>query len=363
MSISSTAGASNTPAQNTDKTPPILLVDWVSCSFYFASTFADLCTVLGLPNKHDDFQIKEGSVYQYAGYTETLNYGYMQILRSPLEDGTSKFFINFSGQGCREFEQHSSLEWVDLFAILIDNFYAKFTRLDLAIDDFEQNMTVGQVRKAVYEKRCITKLKKWGDRKEGNITTGNEELTMDNFYLGSKTSRYAINVYDKKLERQDKKKHVTVDYWTRFECRFKEEYAHRFVINCITSKDNLGEILMSFLNLHISFLKTSDHTNKARAAQKKENQPRWWRDFVNTTKKLSLSQKAPDKTIEQVKHWIEHSVSAMLFTIKTHDPDDYESYLQQLSSIGNTKFSKKHQLIIDSSQKKKPTSQTDVDQT
>lgn len=339
------AWVSNTHAENTEVNGLRLLVDWVTCSFYFAGTLAELCELIGLA----ELEFVKEERARYTGYTYTYVSDSIQILTCKKEE---KFMLNFSGQACRQYEEYSNLNWIYLFSLLLDFFNAKFTRLDIAIDDFKKIYTVNTIRQAVYKKLCVTHLKDWGTNEAGKVETGNDFLTMDSFYIGGISSRYVINVYDKYLERKNKGKELTVDSWTRTEIRFKAEYATMFAINLAQSNESIGYNTMSFLNEKISFLKPGIYDNKSRAKNDKKNVSRWWLKFVGDVGKLKISIKAPDKTIESTKEWLEHSVSPSISLMYHHDPENFNDYINKLIYEGNNKFKQKHISILKNGQKK-----------
>jgi len=336
------AWVTNSHAQNTEEKGLRLLVDWVTCSFHFASNLADLLHVLGLHN----MPFERMNFARYDGYSHTYRMDKMEILVSEDE---SKYMINFSGQACRLYEQASTVEWTKLFALLLENFQAKFTRLDIAIDDFEEIYKTSTIRQAVYKKLCVTRLKQWGTREEGNINDGNDYLTMDSFYLGGKTSRYVLNIYDKKIEREEHDMTVTVSSWTRTELRLKNEYATRFAVVVAGGEESLGYYTMSFLNEKIQFLKPGEYKNKSRALEDRKNHSRWWVKFIGKVGKLNLSEKAPDKTIATVKKWLQHQVAPSFSML--NEAEGFEGvnrFVDELIKDGQERLTKKQTMMIDS---------------
>lgn len=339
------AWGSNTHAENTEASGLRLLIDWVTCSFYFAGEVAELLQVLGI----DEMEFIREDRVRYEGYTCTHVSDSIQILEN---EDSGKFMLNFSGQGCRQFEEYSSLNWIYLFALIIDNFNAKFTRLDVAIDDFNKIYKVSTIRQATYKKLCVTRLRDWGNKQKGLIEYGNEFLTMDSFYLGDIKSRYMINFYDKLLERKAAGKEVLVESWTRTEIRFKAEYATLFANTLAHSNEDLGYNTMSFLNEKLAFLKPGgEYKNKSRAREDKENISRWWLKFLGNVGKLKISIKAPDATLEKSKDWFEHAVTPTLAMIYSNDPDNFEDFINKSIYVGSRKFKQKHLSILKNAEK------------
>lgn len=337
-------------AENTQGNSMRLLIDWVTCSFTFAGNLAQLLQVIGL----EELEVDERAGARYDGYIHTYFYDRLEIYESPQKDEelTRRYMLNFSGQACRIYEQHSRIDWRTLFAVITDNFNATFTRLDIAIDDFKQIYKTSTIRQAVKAKLCVTRLADWGDNTEGRIAHGDDFLTMDSFYLGNKrSSRYFLNIYDKKLERQQANKEVTVDSWTRTELRLKAEYATRFATVIAEGNESLGYYTMSFINEKIQFLKPSKegYKNKGRSAKDKKNVSRWWNQFLGECGKLNLSQKAPDKTLEQVKEWFYKNMCSTLAMVADDSPNEFNSFITETVALGREKYKDKHNDMLENS--------------
>lgn len=340
--ISLTARASNTLAVNTGKIGLNACVDWVSCSFKFASNMQNVFNLIGIEDLSAVEEIS-GSRYEFAGYDKTFKLGHIELLYYD-DDGIDNWLLNMSGQGCRQYEISSSFDWFVLFGVLA-NVNAIYTRLDIAIDDFNPYFTVNQFKNAVFNKQCVTRLTTWGDHRRGKIATGLDELNMNNFYLGTPKSRFFINVYDKKLERENKGIDVIHKHWVRLEVRFKYDYADMFVIALLENNHNLGYFIRSFLNEKIVFLKPSalkKDKNRSRLAKDVSNHARWWRDYLNGAGKLKLSVKVPDKTLDDSKEWLKRQVSITLAQLKI--------YLDDVDKYGDNNFisdKKQFNLMID----------------
>ncbi|MEK5234090.1 replication initiation factor domain-containing protein, partial [Lysinibacillus sp. FSL K6-0232] len=329
------------------------LVDWVTCSFKSATNLHQVFNLIGIDNL-ENLETRSGSRYEFSGYDVTHKLGKIFLLHNSSEN---KWLLDLSGQACREFELISCFDFVTLFGILA-NVNASYTRLDIAIDDFQEIYNVNMIRKAVYNKQCVTRLEDWGNAERGKIKSGRDFLTMDNFYLGSPNSRYFINFYDKKLERQNKGLDVEYDTWTRTEVRLKDEYAEMFVMHILDSSDTIGEHIFSLLNSKLVFLKESvlsKDKNKSRLSKDIKNHTRWWRKFLNTTKKLPLTVYKPSMPLIHSKSWLLHQVSVTLamFNIYLKDDDKYDEFINELVITGLDKMESKHlkriedQIVLD----------------
>ena len=110
----------NTGSLDTEGSGLRALVDWVSCSFSNVKTLEDLCAILGL--KVDSFEVRETG---FRGYKESAIFGHIILAwGSPNNTQNMGGFIDMSGQGCREYEQHFNLElnWSEFFCISYEFF-------------------------------------------------------------------------------------------------------------------------------------------------------------------------------------------------------------------------------------------------
>lgn len=336
------AGRGTTPAENTAKNTQTVLVDWVTCSFVSASDLHQVFNLIGI-GELENLETREGSRYEFSGYDFTYKLGKIFLLHNTSDN---RWLLDMSGQACREYELISCFDFVTLFGVLA-NVNASYTRLDIAIDDFEEIYNTNMIRKAVYNKQCVTRLEDWGNAERGKVKHGRDFLTMDNFYLGSPNSRYFINFYDKKLERQNKGLDVEFGTWTRTEVRLKDEYAEMFVLHILQSPCTVGEHIFSLLNNKLVFLKESAMTkdkNKSRLAKDFKNHTRWWRKFLNTTRKLPLTVYKPSMPLIHSKSWLLHQVSVTLamFNVYLKDDNKYEDFIKELVMTGLDKMESKH---------------------
>ena len=74
--------------------------------------------------------------YQYSlGESVTL-----RLSGPTLVTGYKSCQIEMRGQGCREFEAHSSYSWIELFNFFMIGLQGSPTRLDIAIDDYDKSL-------------------------------------------------------------------------------------------------------------------------------------------------------------------------------------------------------------------------------
>lgn len=329
MSSSVWTGLCNTRPPNTEESGLRSLVDWVSVSFNLQADIDDLYCYLGLENLDFDF-------YDWGRHTYKSHYRFSNIviqIRNEYE-----YQLLLTGQGCREFENYSTINWIQLFDFMKQN-NGNFTRLDIAIDDFNNRYNVNMIIKAFKEDRLISRIRTIEINKKYNNDYSN--MIMNSLYLGSMSSRLSINIYDKKLERESENKISTVKTWTRTELRLKREYSNQLVDVILLGHYDLGKLIKSILKKHMKIIQRNNRKNKSRVPEIK-----WWSDFLKSVEGLQLSLEAPDKTIEKSKAWIKKSVSATLATIKEADPLNFNYFIKDVLEIGDEKLNTKHYEMI-----------------
>lgn len=327
-------GHSNTRPERTQQNGLRVLVDWVQATFSVNAEFNDVKELLGLGKLEMDY-------YDYGMNTfhEHIKFSNIKIQRK--NDNT--YQLSLSGQGCREFEQLSTYSWLEVFSILKDFTNCKFTRLDIAIDDFQEHFKVDRIRQWVSKGLCITRLEEYTDTKRGNVATG--QLIMDSYYLGSMKSRLSINFYDKKLERENNTEmdlEVTHDSWTRTELRLKREYADQTIDMILEYDMDLGKVAFGILSKNVRFVKSKGKDSNL----KRRPESIWWLNFIGKVDKLKFSLQAPDATIEKSKDWIKNSVAPSLATIFEDDPDGFEKFMKEMIANGQERMNEKHNMMI-----------------
>lgn len=336
---SRTDGVSNTHPERTGISFELkqrVLIDWLQCTFQLDLTFKEVIEYLGL--KNEAFTYFD---YGRDTFTEMMKFSNITIMRK----GVCTYRLVLTGQGCREFENFSTLNWIELLDSLKSCLGCRFTRIDIAIDDFDKIFDVTTIRTAVLDGLTVTRLEEATDKRKYKVATG--ELTMDSFYLGSMDSRFSINFYDKKLERENFKKkefEVTVETWTRTELRVKREYADDITNMILLDQENLGTIALGVLHKNIRFIQDDGKENKRRAPITD-----WWAKFIGNVEKLKFSLEAPDATIEKVKNWHRKMVSPSIAAVAKSFPNmiEFYDYIKELVELGEERLTEKHEMMIE----------------
>lgn len=294
---------SNRGAQNTKRSSLFLCVDWVQVTFFSVEGVERLISIFGF----DFSQFKE---------VDHGLYGY----RKQMINGNIRFFfdgnpgmgihLQMSGQGCREFEQMELLDWFS-FINLCFELGAKFTRFDLACDDIAEKGEEPYFRltQVINNIRCGYTTSRFRRAKlieDVEIDTGEGKgITV---YFGKESSRLRIIFYEKYNEQMNKGFLVRdlISSWNRVEIRARDERANLLAYSLLREKD-LGEVFRGVLANYIMFRRKSKDKNKNRWPVIE-----WWSDYLNDAKKLKLTLRHPERTVQRIDNHIEKQYAPSL---------------------------------------------------
>lgn len=164
--------------------------------------------------------------------------------------------LDMSGQGCRSFEEFSSVSWFDFFTELYRLGRISVTRMDLAYDDHEGLLNIWRMKLDVEDRNYLSKAKKsriiWSDDQEKDI----RGLTIQ---IGSQTSDVLIRIYDKAAERG-----FTDRHWVRVELQLRKERASE-ALRLLFRREDVGRVVSGILRNYLLFVTpVSTDTNKSR---------------------------------------------------------------------------------------------------
>ena len=133
-------------------------------------------------------------------------------------------FVTLTSQGCREFENLSSIGWADLFGIIRSG-EGHMTRLDIAFDDRTGVLDMQRMKhdRDVANYRSLLSY-------TAEHRSHKENIMGMSLYFGAKGSNTNIRIYDKDAEQGGLGEH-----WIRVELQLRDAYADTVVIPCIFS--------------------------------------------------------------------------------------------------------------------------------
>jgi len=276
-----------------------VLVDWFECTIKSDIRPMDIFTkILHLDSR--DVLYEEKGMYSY---TKMFYYRDIKVLFND-ENKDLGIHVIMSGRGCRDYED-LNLEWLDLFNILKENFDYNITRIDIAIDSFtNEYYDMQKLRDYINNGQVVSRFKSSTEFMQKSLSTS--DIESETIWFGSRTSDIQIVFYNKLYERNNASYEVSDDikYWYRCETRFRNERA-KTLVECFVLNDNYMNVINEVLYNYLDFKDYNvTESNKSRWITSK-----WWLDFLETNKKLSLKVNLKESSITRKKMWLDKSVS------------------------------------------------------
>lgn len=261
------------------------------------------------------------------GYKKQLFYNDITVLSDGNEDmGTH---VILSGKGCREIENnYPILELVKR----LNKLEIKTTRIDLAIDDVSGKIIkLDSIIEDVQNANIVSKWKSSTEITKRSIHDGG--LEGQTVYLGSRKSEVFMRIYNKSLQ-------LKLDgNWNRIELEIKGKKSEE--LQKIMTEKNIGKLTKGLINNYIRIVEPGRDKNKSRWKTKE-----YWTKIIDTTEKIQLSRKKEEKTLEELKNWIEKQVAPTLATIVMAEGGDVEFLYKQVTK-GKHRIKSKHLNIIE----------------
>lgn len=141
-----------------------------------------------------------------------------------------------TSQGCREFENNSSIGWADLFGIIRGG-EGHMTRLDIAFDDRTGLLDMQQMKHDRDAANYRSLLSYTAEHRSHKNTIMGMSL-----YFGAKGSNTNIRIYDKDAERGGLGTH-----WIRVELQLRDAYADTVVKTGLSIPCIFSSVLKKYL--------------------------------------------------------------------------------------------------------------------
>lgn len=248
--------------------------------------------------------------FGFNGYTNSYFFNDIRVNFAPRENA---FFhdmgvnVVMSGNGCRTFELMSRLGKGDsdsafplLFQTLAGNINVNVSRLDIACDDKEDMLDMGEMVRKVQENEINSRM----TRRSVVVSWNGTERNGSTVYIGSPSSDFRIRIYDKALEQGED------GHWVRVEMVLRAEHAQGFVDQAVVS-ETVGQLAAQVINDKFAFIERDD-ANISRCTVCD-----WWQLFVDELEAVRLvAREVVQHSVERVSFWIEDQVGpslAMLF--------------------------------------------------
>lgn len=254
-----------------------VIYDWLTFTTKIHS-LPDVLELLGLQNVK--FQQMRG---RYC-YQDRLNYDGINIMYNG-RDGMG-ICVEFSGQGCRDFETYGNGDYKGIFELIVQNWNAdpdkrdmNITRLDVAYDDFVGLLDLNYLMSAAQKGFYVSRLK--------HVGVNWDNIDGCTVYHGSKKQGdIYIRIYDKLIEQTVIRKRdidKSIKHWVRCEIQMRDDCARGF----IKLSEDLRKNFFDVLNNYIRYTIPSDNTtNKCMVS----TSPEWLR-FIESWETVSIFDK------------------------------------------------------------------------
>lgn len=312
MNLDNSPGHSNTRAQCTENeigviAPVRILIDWLGITFKSTDS-----TVLDLYHVFDFFEntlgidrlwFKPGRK-NYEGYADSFLFENINIYYNGAEN--QGIHVDFTGQGCRFLDyqfQKLSVQgfnvsnWYSFFDCLVEDERIKFTRLDVALDDFHGYLDVYKMFSKCLSGEITGKWRQW---RPGGKFDFNGHTNGLSLYFGSEQSRIEAICYEKN-------KQLGLDiHWTRFELRFYKPRAEEMIKLILAFPDtSLGVHVAGVLKNYLCFRDKNENDSNKRRWPVTD----WWDRFLYNVPPSRLASALPDRSVQRTKKWITNQVS------------------------------------------------------
>lgn len=230
----------------------------------------DIIDELGLSHVHWEEMLGRGR----HGYRDRMAFGHISIYYNGRED--MGICVDMSGQGCREFEDHTKLplKWDSLLPLLLSD-DVHLTRLDVAFDDHTGVLDIDRVYEDTRDLSFVSRLRSYNGEFSGKTDS---PVVGKSVIFGSQLSMTLIRIYDKAAERG----YTDGRHWIRVEMQFRRDRALQFLSLLQTMP--VGEAFAGVLLNYLRFVEPVEtDSNKSRWAMTD-----YWAELCKDVSKIQL---------------------------------------------------------------------------
>ncbi len=255
-----------------------ILIDWLTFTVHGFS-FDELVSLMGLDLQWDD-EFKTVKFYPRMKTSQhiRIHYGADDPMNyagdlSKCKKGMG-MCVDLSGQACRAFESFSRISWDQLFDRLLhlpEGQRVNFTRIDLAYDDFDGILDVGEIAMDTLARHFTARAKLCDVHFSDNQMTDVFGTTV---YIGRSGSDFRIRIYDKLAERIAKDQFINsieaadlvraeIQHWVRCELVIRNANVLP-VIQLLVDGPPIGQVFGGLLKNYCVFRVLAPDANKSR---------------------------------------------------------------------------------------------------
>lgn len=240
--------------------------------------------------------------------------------------------VQISSKGLRYLEATEGFD-IKRFLTSIYTDKCKFTRVDLAIDCYDNELDLDVIGRKIKSREVVSRWK--NSSIVESIKLSDTAKIGHTINFGHRESEIFMRIYDKKLESGS-----DLPYWVRLELEFKEERANNLVDIFLNEHKELSIYMHEILNNYIRFVDDNGTVNRSRWPVSE-----WWSKFLLTTRSIKLTSGSLESELDKKIGWLERSVSptlAMLVQIADGDM----TFLYRLVQANKHRLKKKHIALI-----------------
>ncbi|WP_429957971.1 replication initiation factor domain-containing protein [Enterococcus sp. AZ196] len=322
-------------AERERQSPLEAIIDYLRVSFPLKKADKIFTEVLGI--RQEFFEEIESHMYGYVG---GYRLDYIQVLYSKNNDERG-VLVQLSGQGCRQFEAFLEAQgrtWFDFFYACLD-YRCRVTRLDLAINDYKEYLSIPTLLNKVLRQELISRFRKFEFNGSGSIAEKRQEGTS--IYFGSKRSEFYITFYQKDYE-QARKLNIPVNevpIKNRYELRFKNKRA-MLVIDQFLRTGDLPSIILGIMRDYMLFT-----DSKFGVLRKHWKINKKWDFFLGDAERMRLAVEPNDQLYERSKNWFKRTAAATAKMIQ--EVDELKGTQEYQEMLDEIEFSEKQLHIIE----------------
>jgi phage replication initiation protein len=251
-------------------------------------------------------------LHSYFGNWEVLDYGGSGYDSSAKIGDTGRVFWNSERKdmGVHVKLPASALKALprDAVTVLCDfvNMQGKATRLDVAADDFEGLLDLNVMREKVLDREFVCRAR---NGRETRSLFGEAGHTL---YFGSGRSDTLLRIYDKRAEQASQGVDVIFcKSWIRAEMELKNDRADGGAQYIHKHRDEWSIEAAGWLLSFLDFKDPGTDSNVSRW----DTWP-WWSTFVEHAKKSRILSVQEERTVEDVRDWVDKQVVPSLFVLE-----------------------------------------------
>ncbi|MFZ3208513.1 MAG: replication initiation factor domain-containing protein [Geobacteraceae bacterium] len=243
--------------------------------------------------------------------------------------------VEMTGQGCRHYEGYfSENPWQTLFEAVL-SLNAKFTRLDLAIDNVDGALTLDNIWNAIQEhdKFIRTQFREWRRIQKGSFEKGTM-ITGDTIYLGSTKSHVQFRIYDKAQESG------VEGHWIRFEIQLRDKRAHE-AAKLFATGEPVGSLASGIINNYFAII-NNDDSNISRCTLQT-----WWAEWLQSTEKIRLTTEQSIKLVPDSMDFIKRQYAPSIAMIRKFlGAAPFKGFMDDILEDGQERMGAKHEKIL-----------------